>query len=163
MSRLTLEQLPAALKSGLSSVYLVSGDEPLLVAEAADAIRAAARSAGFGERTVFFVDRSFDWEELRTSTQSMSLFAERRIIELRLPTGKPDKGAAQLIALAERPPHGISTSPPIAMRGSISSRHRASVATTLPPSGIHQAISPATAYPSAITKSASTRRRTAST
>jgi DNA polymerase-3 subunit delta len=109
MARLSLEQLPAALKSGLSSVYLVSGDEPLLVAEAADAIRAAARSAGFGERTVFFVDRSFDWEELRTATQSMSLFAERRIIELRLPTGKPDKGAAQLSALAERPPPDVMT------------------------------------------------------
>jgi len=109
MARLSLEQLPAALKSGLSSVYLVSGDEPLLVAEAADAIRAAARAAGFGERTVFFVDRSFDWEELRTASQSMSLFAERRIIELRLPSGKPDKGAAQLSALAERPPPDVMT------------------------------------------------------
>jgi DNA polymerase-3 subunit delta len=109
MARLTLEQLPAALHGGLRSTYLISGDEPLLVAEAADAIRAAARKAGFSERTVFFVDRGFDWEELRTATQSMSLFAERRIIELRLPTGKPDKGAAQLTALAENPPPDILT------------------------------------------------------
>jgi DNA polymerase-3 subunit delta len=103
MARLNLEQLAGALNHGLSPAYLVSGDEPLLVAEAADAIRAAARTAGFSEREVFFVDRSFDWQELRIATQSMSLFAERRIIELRLPTGKPDKGAAQLAALAEKP------------------------------------------------------------
>jgi DNA polymerase-3 subunit delta len=109
MARLTLEQLPAALSSGLAPAYLVSGDEPLLVAEAADAIRAAARTAGFSERMVFFVDRSFDWEELRTATQSMSLFAERRIIELRLPTGKPDKGAAQLTALAADAPPDVLT------------------------------------------------------
>jgi DNA polymerase-3 subunit delta len=104
MARLNLEQLPTALKSGLASVYLVSGDEPLLVGEAADAIRAAARAAGYSERSVFFVDRSFDWEELRGATQSLSLFAERRLVELRLPSGKPDKGAAQLIALATNPP-----------------------------------------------------------
>jgi DNA polymerase-3 subunit delta len=109
MARLNLEQLPAALKSGLAPVYLVSGDEPLLVGEAADAIRAAARAAGYTERTVFFVDRSFDWDELRGTTQSLSLFAERRLVELRLPTGKPDKGAAQLIALANHPPPDVLT------------------------------------------------------
>lgn len=109
MARLNLEQLPAALKAGLAPVYLVSGDEPLLVGEAADAIRAAARAAGYTERSVFFVDRSFDWEELRGTTQSLSLFAERRLVELRLPTGKPDKGAAQLIALAGDPPPDVMT------------------------------------------------------
>ena len=88
-------------------MYLVSGDEPLLVGEAADAIRAAARAAGYADRSVFFIDRSFAWDELRHATQSMSLFAERRLFELRMPSGKPDKGAQQLAELAERPPPDV--------------------------------------------------------
>jgi DNA polymerase-3 subunit delta len=109
MARLNSEALPAALAAGLKAVYLVSGDEPLLVGEAADAIRAAARKAGHTERRVFFIERGFDWEELRAETQALSLFAERRLIELRLPTGKPDKGAAQLAALASAPPTDLVT------------------------------------------------------
>src|SRR3984885_7197993 len=88
-------------------MYLVSGDEPLLVGEAADAIRAAARAAGHAERAVFFIDRSFDWDELRHSSQSLSLFAERRLFELRMPSGKPDKGAQQLAELAAKPPPDV--------------------------------------------------------
>jgi DNA polymerase-3 subunit delta len=84
----------------LAGIYLVSGDEPLLVAEAADAIRAAARAAGYADRRVFFIDRSFNWDELRLASQSLSLFAERRLFELRMPSGKPDKGAALLADLA---------------------------------------------------------------
>src|SRR6202163_417003 len=84
-------------------MYLVSGDEPLLVGEAADAIRAAARAAGYADRTVFFIDRSFAWDELRHASQSLSLFAERRLFELRMPSGKPDKGAQQLAELAAQP------------------------------------------------------------
>jgi DNA polymerase III subunit delta len=98
--RLRAEQLPAALARGLSGIYLVSGDEPLLVDEAADAIRAAARAAGYADREVFFIDRSFSWDELRLASQSLSLFAEKRLFELRMPSGKPDKGAALLAALA---------------------------------------------------------------
>jgi len=98
--RLRAEQLPAALARGLAGIYLVSGDEPLLVGEAADAIRAAARAAGYADRRVFFIDRSFSWDELRLETQSLSLFAERRLFELRMPSGKPDKGAALLAELA---------------------------------------------------------------
>src|ERR1700732_1784455 len=98
--RLRAEQLPAALARGLAGIYLVSGDEPLLVGEAADAIRAAARAAGFADRRVFFIDRSFSWDELRLATQSLSLFAEKRLFELRMPSGKPDKGAALLAELA---------------------------------------------------------------
>ena len=79
---------------------MVSGDEPLLVGEAADAIRAAARAAGYADRQVFFIDRSFSWDELRLASQSLSLFAERRLFELRMPSGKPDKGAALLAELA---------------------------------------------------------------
>jgi DNA polymerase-3 subunit delta len=84
----------------LAGIYLVSGDEPLLVGEAADAIRAAARAAGYADRQVFFIDRSFGWDELRLASQSLSLFAERRLFELRMPSGKPDKGAALLAELA---------------------------------------------------------------
>jgi DNA polymerase III subunit delta len=98
--RLRAEQLPAALARGLAGIYLVSGDEPLLVGEAADAIRAAARAAGFPDRRVFFIDRSFSWDELRLAAQSLSLFAEKRLFELRMPGGKPDKGAALLAELA---------------------------------------------------------------
>ncbi len=105
--RLTAEQLPAALKAGLRPVYLVSGDEPLLIEEAADAIRAAARAAGYTERNVFFVERGFAWDELTHATQSLSLFAQRRLVELRMPSGKPDKGAAQLAQLAADPPPDV--------------------------------------------------------
>jgi DNA polymerase III subunit delta len=105
--RLSADQLPAALVRTVASIYLVSGDEPLLVGEAADAIRAAARAAGYADRTVFFIDRSFSWDDLRHTSQSLSLFAERRLFELRMPSGKPDKGARQLAELAERPPPDV--------------------------------------------------------
>ncbi|GAC1665186.1 MAG: DNA polymerase III subunit delta [Steroidobacteraceae bacterium] len=105
--RITAEQLPAALARTLARVYLVSGDEPLLVAEAADAVRGAARAAGYTERTVFFIDRSFAWDELRHASRSLSLFAERRLFELRLPSAKPDKGAQLLAELAVEPPPDV--------------------------------------------------------
>src|SRR5260221_11377922 len=88
-------------------MYLVSGDEPLLVGEAADAIRAAARAAGYADRTVFFIDRSFDWDVVKQATQSLSLFAERRLFELRMPSAKPDKGAAALSDMATRRPADV--------------------------------------------------------
>jgi DNA polymerase-3 subunit delta len=105
--RLNFEQLSTALARGMAGIYLVSGDEPLLVGEAADAIRAAARQAGYADRQVFFIDRSFSWDGLRNASQSLSLFAERRLFELRMPTGKPDKGAAQLAELAQSPPPDV--------------------------------------------------------
>ncbi len=105
--RLSAEQLPAALARGVAGTYLVSGDEPLLTGEAADAIRAAAKKAGFADRSVFFIDRSFSWDELRHAAQSMSLFAERRLFELRMPSGKPDKGAQLLEELATNPPPDV--------------------------------------------------------
>jgi DNA polymerase-3 subunit delta len=105
--RLGADQLPAALARGVTGIYLISGDEPLLVGEAADAVRAAARAQGYADRTVFFIDRSFDWNELRHASQSLSLFAERRLFELRMPSGKPDKGAQLLADLAERPPPDV--------------------------------------------------------
>jgi DNA polymerase III subunit delta len=105
--KLGAEQLPAALARGLAPVYLVSGDEPLAVGECADAVRAAARAAGFADRNVFFIERGFNWDELRHETRALSLFAERRLIELRMPSGKPDKGAELLEELAERPPPDV--------------------------------------------------------
>ena len=66
--RLNADQLPAALGRGLASTYLISGDEPLIVGEAADAVRAAARSGGFADRVIFSIERGFDWEELRRET-----------------------------------------------------------------------------------------------
>ena len=107
--RLSGDQLSAALARGVQAIYLISGDEPLLAAEAADAIRAAARAAGYADRTVFFVERGFAWEDLRQASQSMSLFADKRLLELRMPSGKPDKGADQLTALAESPPPDVMT------------------------------------------------------
>jgi DNA polymerase-3 subunit delta len=104
---LSAEQLPAALTRGLAASYLVSGDEPLLVGEAGDAIRAAARAAGYADRRVFFIDRGFSWDELYHASRALSLFAERRLFELRMPNGKPDKGAAQLTELVSDPPPDV--------------------------------------------------------
>ncbi len=87
------DQLAAHLARGLRPLYTVYGDEPLLAQEAGDAIRAAARAAGYGERKVFTVGNAahFDWSALIGAAQSMSLFAERQLIELRIPSGKPGK------------------------------------------------------------------------
>jgi DNA polymerase-3 subunit delta len=102
--RLNADQLKLSLGKGLASIYLVSGEEPLLLNEAADSIRNAARAARYADRSVFFIDKGFDWDTLRQAAQSLSLFADRRLFELRIPTGKPDKGAATLIDMATRPP-----------------------------------------------------------
>jgi DNA polymerase-3 subunit delta len=99
--KLTLEGLPAQLAQRLLPAYLVSGDEPLRVGEATDLIRAAARAAGFNEREVFFIERASSiWEDVQQAAQSLSLFASRRLIEIRLPTGKAGvTGAAALLRL----------------------------------------------------------------
>ena len=102
--RLVPETLPRALGQGLSPAYLVAGDEPLLVGEAADAIRAAARAAGFTGRDVLFIERSFDWEILLTELRSPSLFAERRVLELRMASPRPGiDGSQALVAALEDP------------------------------------------------------------
>lgn len=101
--KLALERLDADLAEQLRPAYLVSGDEPLLVGEAVDAIRAAARAGGFTERLVFFIERGGGaWEDVLSAAQALSLFAERRIIEVRLPSGKAGTaGAAALARLIE--------------------------------------------------------------
>ena len=102
--KLAPAQLAKHLQGGLAPVYIVSGDDPLLCQEAADAIRSAARQQGFDERQVFSADASFDWGTLLQAGASMSLFAEKRLLELRLPSGKPgDKGAAALMEYCSRP------------------------------------------------------------
>jgi DNA polymerase-3 subunit delta len=102
--KLSSRQLRAHLGSALESTYLVAGQEPLLVAEATDAIRSAARERGFDQRDLYSVERGFKWSELESGADSLSLFAARRIIELRLPSGRPgDAGARTLSSLAERP------------------------------------------------------------
>ncbi|MGH8151719.1 MAG: DNA polymerase III subunit delta [Rhodanobacteraceae bacterium] len=83
---------------GLAPVYLLAGDAPLQLKEAGDALRAKARALGFTEREVLDVEPHFDWDNLARSGASLSLFASRRLIELRLPTGKPDRdGSAAII------------------------------------------------------------------
>jgi len=99
--QINADQLARHLERGLAPLYLVSGDEPLQVEECRDAIRRRAEAAGCSERSVFTVEPGFDWDGLRTATQSLSLFAERRFIELRVPTGRPgEAGAALLTELA---------------------------------------------------------------
>src|SRR5262245_50589888 len=91
------EQLDAHLARELRPLYVVHGDEPLLSLEAADAVRARARAGGFSERVVLIAERNFDWGELSASAASLSLFGDRRLIELRLPSGKPGSEGAQAI------------------------------------------------------------------
>jgi DNA polymerase III subunit delta len=99
-------QLSQHLQKGLAPLYTLHGDEPLLIQEAADAIRAAARSQGFGERTVHTVAGAhFDWSEVLAAGGSLSLFADRQIVEIRIPSGKPGKeGSPALQQLAENAP-----------------------------------------------------------
>ncbi len=86
----------------LLRVYLISGDEPLLTGEAADAVRARARAQGFTERDVHFLEKAADWDDVRASAGNMSLFGSRRVLEVRMPTGKPGTaGSAALISLLE--------------------------------------------------------------
>lgn len=94
----------------LRPVYLVAGSEPLLVLEAADAIRAAARKAGISEREVHDMEgRDPDWDALEASLHAPSLFASRRLIELRLPTGKPgNEGSKLLVGFCTNPPPDVA-------------------------------------------------------
>ncbi|MCU0764447.1 MAG: DNA polymerase III subunit delta [Burkholderiaceae bacterium] len=98
--------LQARRKGGsLAPIYVLAGDEPLLAIEAADAIRAAARAMGYGEREVLHADARFDWSRLAQATSGLSLFSEKRIVELRLPGGKPGKaGGEALREFAASPP-----------------------------------------------------------
>ena len=101
--KIQANQLTAHLKKSLAPCYLVTGDEHLLVDEALDAIRASARERGYGMRELHVATVGFDWNHLTASTGNMSLFAEQRIIELRLPTGKPGReGGRAIVELVEQ-------------------------------------------------------------
>lgn len=97
MAKLRPDQLDGALRKQLAPVYLVCGEEPLLIQEACDSIRQAARKAGFSEHERYHGDAGFDWDQLLTSVNSLSLFADRKLIEVRIDSGKTgDKGAKAL-------------------------------------------------------------------
>ena len=95
--KIRANQLSSHLKNSLAPCYLITGDEHLLVSEAVDEIRDAARARGFGTRELHVATTGFDWYSLAASTGNMSLFAEQRIVELRLPTGKPGRAGGQAI------------------------------------------------------------------
>ncbi|MDP1782927.1 MAG: DNA polymerase III subunit delta, partial [Hydrogenophaga sp.] len=96
--QIAANQLAAQLQRGLKSLYTLHGDEPLLIQEAADAIRVVAREQGCGERTVHTVAGAhFDWGEVLASGGSMSLFSDKQLIEIRIPSGKPGKDGSQAL------------------------------------------------------------------
>jgi len=96
---LNIQQLEQHLNKTLAPVYLISGDEPLQIEESLTMIRQQARQQGYTERQVLHVERGFDWSALTENSTSMSLFGDKKLIELRMPTGKP--GTAGTKALQE--------------------------------------------------------------
>ena len=108
--RLTAEQLLERPPSVLSSLYAIHGAEPLAAMEAADALRARALAAGYTEREVFTAETGFDWSRLRSAGSELALFATQRLLELRIPTGKPGKEGSEAIAqYCERLPEDTVT------------------------------------------------------
>ena len=104
------EQLATHLQKNVAPLYFLHGDEPLLVIEAGDAIRAAAKRQGFIERDVMVVSANFRWDDLFAATENLSLFGDRKIIDLRVPTGKPGRdGGEALQRYATRINPDIST------------------------------------------------------
>lgn len=102
------DKLDQQLGRGTAPIYLVHGDEPLQIDEVSDRLRSHARSEGFDERTVIVANHDDDWQLLRSAGDSLSLFAERRLVELRLPTGKPGRvGGEALKNWAANPPPDV--------------------------------------------------------
>lgn len=95
--QLRLDALQGHLSSTLAPLYIISSNEPLLALEAADSIRFAARQQNFTEREVLVVERTFKWESLIQATQTQSLFGDKKLIELRVPTGKPGKDGGKIL------------------------------------------------------------------
>ena len=102
--QLKLASLAAHLQKPLARVYVLHGDEPLLQIEAAQAIRTAAAKSGFAEREMLVAEAGFNWDTLTAINQTMSLFGSQRIVELRIPTGKPGKEGARVL-------EGVGASP----------------------------------------------------
>ena len=108
--QLRAEELERHLSRSLADLYVIHGDEPLQSLEAADAIRAAARAKGYAEREVLSVERGFDWNQLAVSGASLSLFSSKKLIELRIPGGKPGtEGAAAIVQYCSTPAPDVLT------------------------------------------------------
>jgi len=109
--QVNLSLLGAHMQKGLKSLYTLHGDEPLLIQEALDTLRAAARAQGFGERSVYTASGAhFDWGEALAACGSLSLFSDKQVVELRIPSGKPGKdGSAALQQLAQQAQGNDST------------------------------------------------------
>ncbi len=104
MAKLSAEQLAVHVKKKLAPVYLISGDETLLVSEAVDQVRAAARKQGFDQHEIHHAEGNFNWDNLLMSANALSLFSEKKILELRIRNGKPgDTGSKALIEYCQSP------------------------------------------------------------
>jgi len=104
MTNIRLDTLERSLAAGLEPLYLLAGAEPLLIQESRDLIIQAAHRHGFLERHTRHVDSKFDWQELQLAGQEQSLFASRKVIDLRIPTGKPGtEGSKYFVEYCERP------------------------------------------------------------
>ncbi len=91
------EQLNGHLSKGLAPVYFITGDEPLLQQEATDLIRLAAKNQGYDEREIFHADKTFDWNTLMQSADALSLFAQLRIFDVKMPSAKPGQAGAKIL------------------------------------------------------------------
>ncbi|MBM3390653.1 MAG: DNA polymerase III subunit delta [Betaproteobacteria bacterium] len=96
--QLRADQLTAHLARNLAPLYVLHGDEPLLVIEAGDAIRAAARAKGFSEREVLVAGANFKWDALMLAAGNMSLFGDSKLVDLRIPNGKPGRDGGEMLA-----------------------------------------------------------------
>ena len=102
--KIKAEQLSGNLQKQLLPVYVISGDEPLLAQECADAVRVAARKNGFTERELFHVEGNYDWNYIANEANSLSLFSDKKILEIRIANGKPgDKGSKALCEICANP------------------------------------------------------------
>ncbi len=102
---LKAEQLPSALAKQLAPIYFLSGDEPLQLGEAADAVRRAAKNSGYEGRELLTVDTNFSWGDFLRAADSMSIFSEKKVIDLRIPSGKPGaEGSKALVNYCARVP-----------------------------------------------------------
>lgn len=97
MGRLRADQLTSTLDKPLAPVFLITGDEPLIVQESCDAVRQAASRQGFLERELYHTDGNFDWSELYNASSAMSLFADKKLIEIRVHNGKPGDAGSKAI------------------------------------------------------------------
>ncbi len=108
--QLRAEQLAAHLAKSLAPLYVLHGDEPLLVIEAADAIRRAGRSQGYTEREVLVAGAGFRWDNLWLAAGNLSLFGGNKLVDLRIPSGRPGRdGGDALQRYCQRPPQGVLT------------------------------------------------------